>query len=301
MTLVPAYTPTDWVDNVTPVDEAHMDKIDTAIGQHATAINSLDTRLAAEEAMPDIPAVVNGQWIKGSSGAMVWSAITQADVSGLTAALSAKEATANKGVANGYASLDSGGKIPSAQLPVSIDLRWAGSYAGATAYKEGDVVIYNGVSYMALRPTTGETPQPWSTGAGGLTTLSAAAAADTAVSAANTWTDIVLPAPGPAFALTQGTWVIVGQIDIQMGAGGSGNVAVRLYDGTTIYAAAEAYAIAASQALSFPLVAQIVVGAGGISLKMQNFSTRAGATAKAALVVNAGNPGSTSMTAIKVA
>src|SRR5499427_7279019 len=182
MPLVPNYVPIDWVDGVTPVDEAKMDHLETNIDQHADAINALDTRLATEEAMPDIPTVVNGQWLKGSSGAMVWSAIAQADVTGLTAALNAKEATANKGAVNGYASLDSGGKVPSSQLPVSIDLRWAGTYAGATAYKEGDVVIYNGVSYMALRPTTGETPVPWSAGAGaGITYLSSTLASDVSV------------------------------------------------------------------------------------------------------------------------
>ena len=164
MPLVPTYTPTDWVDTVTPVDEAHMDKIDTAVGQHATAINGLDTRLIVREAQPTIPAVVNGKWIKGVSGAMVWSDIAIADVASLQTSLNAKQDTSAKAQVNGYASLDAGGKVPAAQLPAAIDLRWAGAYAGATAYKEGDVVIYNGISYMALRPTTGETPAPWSSG-----------------------------------------------------------------------------------------------------------------------------------------
>lgn len=41
------------------------------------------------------------------------------DVPGMTTALAAKESTAQKGVANGYAGLDSSGKVPSAQLPAS--------------------------------------------------------------------------------------------------------------------------------------------------------------------------------------
>jgi hypothetical protein len=44
----------------------------------------------------------------------------QNQVTGLTTALNAKEATANKGQANGYASLDSAGKVPVSQLPSSI-------------------------------------------------------------------------------------------------------------------------------------------------------------------------------------
>lgn len=43
-----------------------------------------------------------------------------ADTTGLQSALDAKEAVANKGVANGYASLDGTGKVPSAQLPAAV-------------------------------------------------------------------------------------------------------------------------------------------------------------------------------------
>lgn len=42
-------------------------------------------------------------------------------VTGLQTALDAKEATANKGVANGYAELDANGTVPSAQLPSFVD------------------------------------------------------------------------------------------------------------------------------------------------------------------------------------
>lgn len=47
----------------------------------------------------------------------------EADVTGLTAALAAKQATSEKGQANGYASLDASGKVPSAQLPASSGLQ----------------------------------------------------------------------------------------------------------------------------------------------------------------------------------
>ena len=43
----------------------------------------------------------------------------QSDITNLVSNLAAKEATANKGVANGYASLGADGKVPSAQLPAS--------------------------------------------------------------------------------------------------------------------------------------------------------------------------------------
>jgi hypothetical protein len=54
------------------------------------------------------------------------------------AELSAKENTANKGVANGYAGLDASGKVPSAQLPAFVD----------------DVLEY---ANLAAFPATGET------------------------------------------------------------------------------------------------------------------------------------------------
>ena len=167
MPLVPNYTPTDWVDTVTTVDEAKMDKIDLAVEAARDAINALDTRLDRRGVQPDIPAVVNGSWIKGVGGAMVWSTIAIADVASLQTSLNAKQDTSAKATANGYASLDATGKVPTTQLPTPIDLRWAGAYSSGTAYKEGDVIIYNGISYMALRPTTAETPVPWGTGAAG--------------------------------------------------------------------------------------------------------------------------------------
>jgi len=48
----------------------------------------------------------------------------QGDITSLVADLAAKETTANKGAANGYASLDSGGKVPAAQLPASGSDPW---------------------------------------------------------------------------------------------------------------------------------------------------------------------------------
>lgn len=97
------YTRVNFVDGTTPLNAANLNTLDAAI-------KDLSDRAPAA-------AVVNGQWIKGAGGVAVWSAITEADVTGLTADLAAKEATANKGAANGYASLDSSGKVPSSQLP----------------------------------------------------------------------------------------------------------------------------------------------------------------------------------------
>ena len=51
-----------------------------------------------------IPAVVNGQWVKGVGGAAVWAAITPADVAGV-------EVTAHKDTNGGYVGRDGSGNI----------------------------------------------------------------------------------------------------------------------------------------------------------------------------------------------
>ena len=48
----------------------------------------------------------------------------QSDITGLVAALTAKEAIANKGQPNGYAPLDSSGRVPSTNLPASSGASW---------------------------------------------------------------------------------------------------------------------------------------------------------------------------------
>lgn len=300
MTLVPDYLPTDWVDNVTPVDEAHMDKIDVAVNAHADAINGLDTRVVTVEGRPVVPTVVNGKWIKGVSGAMVWSDITQADVSGLSAALAAKEAIANKGVANGYASLDSGGKIPTGQLPVSIDLRWAGTYAGATAYKEGDVVIYNGVSYIALRPTTGETPIPWSSAAGGsLPYYTTTLASDFVLAAGTAYQDIT------GMVLTSvpaGTYLLVGTIYVTR-AGNAGAVTVKLWDGTAAPVGAtesNTGGWSSGQGPSIPMTGLIVLSAT-TTLKLSIAQGANSHTVRAVGLAGGSPPGTTNITMVKIA
>ena len=44
----------------------------------------------------------------------------------------------------------------------AMDLRYNGAWAPGT-YTDGDIVIYNGVEYMAVRTTT-QTPAPWTSG-----------------------------------------------------------------------------------------------------------------------------------------
>jgi len=296
MPLVPNYVPTDWVQGVTPVDETRMDNIDTNLDQHADAINALDTRLAAEEAMPDVPTVVNGKWAKGVGGAMVWSDIAQADVAGLTTTLTGKQDTSAKGAANGYAGLDSSGKVPTAQLPAmsSTDLNYAGTWSAATNYKEGDIVIYNGVSYMALRSSLNETPQPWATGGSSypaLTAMVAQLAADASIPSSGS-------VDGPSLSLTAGTWLLICAFSVVQPSA-VGRLTAKLWDGTTVAATVQGNGTAsASWAYALSGIATLVSTATW-KLTVNNATAQPG-TLKAATVDNPAGNTATTLVAVRV-
>src|SRR5262245_37039698 len=66
-----------------------------------------------------------------------------------------------KGQPNGYAPLDATAKVPLANLPpMDLDVEYFGDYAPATTYKDGDIVVYNGISYMCVKDTSSP-PVAW--------------------------------------------------------------------------------------------------------------------------------------------
>jgi hypothetical protein len=73
------------------------------------------------------------QSVAGKTGAVT---LAESDISNLTTDLAATEKTANKGVAYGYAALDSTGKVPSQQLP-TMGSGNATSIAGITVNESG--------------------------------------------------------------------------------------------------------------------------------------------------------------------
>lgn len=74
--------------------------------------------------------------------------------------LSIYQLRSEEGAAGGYASLDSGGKVPSAQLPPISSIDYENVWAAGTPYLPGDVVEYNLTKYLAVNPSTGQTPPP---------------------------------------------------------------------------------------------------------------------------------------------
>lgn len=90
-----------------------------AVAAHAAELDPHPTYTTAAEAAAAAPV----QSVAGRTGAVV---IAVADVSGA-------ESTANKAQPSGYASLDSGGKIPQAQLPAIAIVEYLGSVASQAA------------------------------------------------------------------------------------------------------------------------------------------------------------------------
>jgi len=139
-----AYTPTTWQDGVTAVNAARM--------------NNVENELVALDANPVVPAPLQGKWLKGGAGgAMVWALLVAADIPDISGTYQAKT---EKGVVSGYASLDSSGKVPLAQMPSGVGggVDYKGPWSNTFAYQGGDVITYNGVTYQAVNPGTGQTP-----------------------------------------------------------------------------------------------------------------------------------------------
>ncbi|HET9411844.1 MAG TPA: hypothetical protein VFO38_03290 [Candidatus Saccharimonadales bacterium] len=90
-------------------------------------------------------------------------AFPESAVANLVSDLASKEATANKGVANGYASLDSGGKVPSGQLPsTTVTRTHVFSNTGTLSAAGGTHRLYNdsGSSWtiQGVRASVGTAP-----------------------------------------------------------------------------------------------------------------------------------------------
>lgn len=91
-----------------------------AVHTHAIAdVTGLQAGLDAKAASSHTHAISGVNGLQAALDGKAASAHTHAigDVSGLQPALDAKQATSQKGLANGYAGLDSSGKVPAAQLP----------------------------------------------------------------------------------------------------------------------------------------------------------------------------------------
>jgi len=105
----------------------------------SSSIVNADIASAAAIALSKLAALTASRaLVSDGSGVISPSAVTSTElgyVSGVTSAIqtqfTGKQSTSEKGAANGYASLDSGGKVPVAQLPNSI-MEYQGTYNAST-------------------------------------------------------------------------------------------------------------------------------------------------------------------------
>lgn len=183
-----AYAPTNWQDNVTDVNAANLNNLEGGVVANESDITALDLRVDDLEGNPVVPPVVNGQWIKGVGGAMVWSDIAISDVTNLQSSLDAKLDDSQAGAANGIATLDSAGRVAQSHtidklrsvgevegnVPVvrsgvtvweepqagGADLNYLGDYTPGT-YNDGDIVLYEGVLYMCVDEGVDTPPENW--------------------------------------------------------------------------------------------------------------------------------------------
>jgi hypothetical protein len=81
----------------------------------------------------------------------------QSDITNLVTDLAAKEATANKGVANGYCELGADGKVPASRLTEKIGIT-ALSDVSITAAASGDFLRHNGVNWEDSPIQPGDLP-----------------------------------------------------------------------------------------------------------------------------------------------
>lgn len=142
-------------------------KLQTARNINGVPFDGSAAITVADSTKVPTSTTVNGHALTGNV------TVTEGDIPSLTSDLAATEKTANKGTASGYASLDSGGKVPASQLPTSVlgaleyqgtfdasggsfpsspskgyyyVISIAGTISGAT-YKIGDWLAYNGSTW----------------------------------------------------------------------------------------------------------------------------------------------------------
>jgi hypothetical protein len=182
------YNQTDWVDNVTPVDATRMDNIEAGIElAHVEAHNA---QASADAAIPRVIVDAKGDLITASADNVVQRLARGADNTALIAdaaqVLGLKYAAVvlaslltSKGDLVGasaaatparVATPTTNGHVLTADSAQATGVKWAaaagitggvdykGVWSSGTAYVQGDVVLYNGVEYIAVNPGTANTP-----------------------------------------------------------------------------------------------------------------------------------------------
>jgi hypothetical protein len=134
-----AYSKLDLASSIVNADVASGAAIAYSKLNLSTSIVNADIAAAAAIALSKLAALTASRaLVSDGSGVISASSVTSTElgyVSGVTSSIQTqlgnKQSTSEKGQANGYASLDAGGKVPVAQLPNSI-MEYQGTYNAST-------------------------------------------------------------------------------------------------------------------------------------------------------------------------
>lgn len=152
-------------------------------------------------------------------------------------------------------------------------------------YAKSDGLLYSKDDAGAETPVSG--------GGGSLTSTSNAMSGDVTMTNANQFYD------GPSVSLTAGTWLLVGNIHARQQTG-AGNFTAKLWNGTTVIAAAQTTPAGANYLAELP-VCGIAIAAGAETWKISLANDVAGCTIKAAPSHNSPGNYASHLAAIKIA
>lgn len=124
-------------------------------------------------------------------------------------------------------------------------------------------------------------------------TVSAFLAANVTMTTANTYYD------GPSISLTAGTWLVMAGVDCGNESTGAGQVAAKLWDGTTVYGTAEQNAPSAG-VYATPFTSAVVALSGTTTLKISAATQQNGSIMRAALRVNSAGNNATHIMAFQI-
>jgi hypothetical protein len=178
-----------------------------------------------------------------------------------------------------------------------------GAIAKTTVTTAGDIIYRNatvpvrlgiGTAGQVLRVNSGATAPEWATPASGsLTSQSADLGTGVTMVSANTYYD------GPTITLAAGTWLIVGQVTIEDGAGTGGRNTAKLWDGTTVSSSLESSAPAGAS-IGMTL-SGIVAPTGSTTYKISAASSQASHTIRATAPTNSAGTNASHISAVKIA